>query len=72
MLLAGFTKDIGAQASDLNFAVSLFYLTFVIFQPISSAIGRRVGAKHWIPFIMVCWGFITFSHAWIHGRGEHP
>ena len=49
----GFTTDIGVAASDLNLAVSLFFITFVLFQPISSAIGRRVGAKHWIPFIMV-------------------
>ena len=51
---AGFTTDIGVAASDLNLAVSLFSITFVIFQPISAAIGRRVGAKHWIPFTMVC------------------
>ena len=54
IFLIGFTKDIGAKSSDLNQAVSLFFVTFVIFQPISSGIGRRVGAKNWIPFIMVC------------------
>jgi MFS family permease len=51
--VAGFTTDIGVASADLNLAVSLFFITFVIFQPISSAVGRRVGAKHWIPFIMV-------------------
>ena len=49
----GFTTDIGAKASDLNLAVSLFFITFVLFQPLSSAVGRRIGAKHWIPIIMV-------------------
>jgi MFS family permease len=34
--------------------VSLFFITFVLFQPISAAVGRRFGAKHWIPIIMVC------------------
>jgi MFS family permease len=52
--ISGFTNDIGAQPNDLNLAVSLFFITFVLFQPISSAVGRRVGAKHWIPVIMVC------------------
>jgi MFS family permease len=51
--MTGFTTDIGAASADLNLAVSLFFITFVIFQPISSAVGRRVGAKNWIPFIMV-------------------
>ncbi|KAH8815978.1 major facilitator superfamily domain-containing protein [Xylogone sp. PMI_703] len=66
----GFTNDIGTAASDLNLAVSLFFITFVIFQPISAAIGRRVGAKNWIPFIMLSWGAITISHAFIHGRAQ--
>lgn len=49
----GFTHDIGAKADDLNLAVSLFFITFVVFQPFSSAVGRWVGPKWWIPFIMV-------------------
>jgi len=68
----GFTNDIGAKASDLNLAVSLFFITFVLFQPISSAVGRRIGAKHWIPVIMLGWGVLTICHAFIHGRGELP
>ncbi|KAE9382118.1 MFS general substrate transporter [Stipitochalara longipes BDJ] len=66
----GFTNDIGAQPNDLNLAVSLFFITFVLFQPISSAVGRRVGAKHWIPVIMLCWGVLTICHAFIHGRAQ--
>lgn len=49
----GFTADIGAQPEDLNTAVSLFFVTFVIFQPLSAAVGRWVGARHWIPILMV-------------------
>ncbi len=45
--------DIGALPSDLNYATSLFFITFVIFQPISAALGRYIGPKHWIPFLMV-------------------
>jgi len=50
---AGFTKDIGAQPDDLNLAVSLFFITFVLFQPLSAAVGRWLGANKWIPIIMV-------------------
>ena len=49
----GFTKDIGAQPDDLNLAVSLFFITFVLFQPPSAAIGRWIGANNWVPLIMV-------------------
>ena len=51
--LLGFMHDIGAEPADLNYATSLFFITFVIFQPISAAVGRWVGPKHWIPFMMV-------------------
>ncbi len=50
---AGFTSDIGASPDDLNFAVSLFFVTFVVLQIPSAAIGRLVGAKHWITIMMV-------------------
>jgi hypothetical protein len=49
----GFAQDIGTTHNDVNNAVSLFYVTFVIFQPISSACGRLVGPTYWMPFLMV-------------------
>lgn len=52
-LFPGFAKDIGATDNDVNDAVSLFFITFVIFQPISAAAGRLVGPKYWMPFLMV-------------------
>lgn len=52
-LLLGFTTDIGAEPDDLNEAVSLFFVTFVVLQPVSAAAGRYIGARHWIPFLMV-------------------
>jgi MFS family permease len=50
----GFTHDIGVAPDDFNLAVSLFFLTFVLFQPFSAAMGRYFGPKHWIPVMMVC------------------
>lgn len=57
----GFTDDIGCQPGDFNLAVSLFYLTFVLFQPISAGVGGWVGPKRWIPFIMVSCLLIMIS-----------
>ncbi|KAI5468164.1 major facilitator superfamily domain-containing protein [Mariannaea sp. PMI_226] len=65
----GFTKDIGAQPEDLNFAVSLFFITFVLFQPPSAAMGRWVGPNIWIPFLAFSWGALTIGQAFIKGRG---
>lgn len=65
-----FAKDIGATRNDVNNAVSLFFVTFVIFQPISAACGRMVGPKYWMPFIMFGWGILTFCNAFVHGQGQ--
>ncbi|XP_014562637.1 hypothetical protein COCVIDRAFT_32654 [Bipolaris victoriae FI3] len=64
----GFTTDIGATPDDLNLAVSLFFITFVLLQPPSAAMGRWLGAKHWITIIMIGWGVFTVAHAFIRGR----
>ncbi|KAF7548275.1 hypothetical protein G7Z17_g7170 [Cylindrodendrum hubeiense] len=65
----GFTSDIGAQPDDLNEAVSLFFVTFVVLQPVSAAVGRCIGARHWIPIMMFSWGLVTIGQAYIKGRG---
>ncbi|KAK0617691.1 major facilitator superfamily transporter [Immersiella caudata] len=66
----GFTNDIGCQPDEFNLAVSLFYLTFVLFQPISAGVGGWVGPNHWMPFMMFAWGAVTFAQAFIWGRGS--
>lgn len=49
----GFSRDIGASPDDLNLAISLFSVTFVLLQPPSAAVGRWLGAKNWITLMMV-------------------
>ncbi|KAJ5973202.1 hypothetical protein N7481_010412 [Penicillium waksmanii] len=66
----GFSTDIGVTDNDVNDAVSLFFVTFVVFQPLSAACGRIFGAKYWIPSLMLIWGALTVGHAFIHGRGQ--
>jgi hypothetical protein len=42
----------------------------IIFQPISSALGKAVGVKYWMPFLMVSWGLFTLAHAYVKSEGE--
>ncbi|OAK94139.1 major facilitator superfamily transporter [Phaeosphaeriaceae sp. SRC1lsM3a] len=64
----GFSRDIGASPDDLNLAISLFSVTFVLLQPPSAAVGRWLGAKNWITLMMIGWGACTIIHAFIRGR----
>ncbi|KAK4677560.1 hypothetical protein QC764_404300 [Podospora pseudoanserina] len=64
----GFTHDIGALPDDLNLAVSLFFVTFVLFQMPSAAVGQWLGPSTWLPIMMLCWGLITTIQAFIWGK----
>ncbi|KAK4245125.1 putative major facilitator superfamily transporter [Corynascus novoguineensis] len=64
----GFTDDVGALPEDLNLAVSLFFVAFVFFQPLSGAVGWWLGPRNWMPIMMVSWGVVTIAHAFIWGR----
>ncbi|KAK3315746.1 major facilitator superfamily domain-containing protein [Apodospora peruviana] len=64
----GFMRDIGLEPDDLNNAVQLFFVTFVLLQPFSVAVGKWIGPKQWIPFIMFAWGVLTLTQAFIKGR----
>lgn len=64
----GFTHDIGALPDDLNLAVSLLFVTFVLFQVPSAAVGQWLGPSTWLPIMMLCWGLITTIQAFIWGK----
>ncbi|KAH6639156.1 major facilitator superfamily transporter [Boeremia exigua] len=66
----GFSTDIGATPDDLNLAVSLFFVTFVLLQPLSAGVGRWLGAKHWITMMMLGWGTFTVAHAFTRGKAS--
>ena len=48
--------------------MSLFFVTFVTLQPFSAAMGRILGAKNWIPIIMMGWGSCTIAQAWTNNK----
>ena len=67
---AGFTKDTGLAASDLNFALAFFFAFFVALQPVGAALGRRYGMARWVPGCMSLWGLCTILHIWVRKRWE--
>ena len=58
---AGLTmgQDIGLTATEFGLASSLFYIAYVTCGVPSNMILARVGAKFWIGFIMILWGFAS-------------
>ncbi|KAM0790505.1 hypothetical protein ACM66B_003378 [Microbotryomycetes sp. NB124-2] len=64
-----YTEDVGMPKTAVNNAVTLFYITFIIFQPFSAAVGKKLGVRVWIPILMTCWGSLTIAHAWTRNEG---
>ncbi|KAI4727242.1 hypothetical protein E4T49_05018 [Aureobasidium sp. EXF-10728] len=62
---AGFTKDLHLPKDAVNTAVSLFYITYLPFIPLASALGRRFGPHRFMGATLVCWGIITIGHAFV-------
>ncbi|KAI5477464.1 MFS general substrate transporter [Pseudohyphozyma bogoriensis] len=58
-----FAKDANLGPNDVSNAVSLLSVTFVILQPFSVSVGRRVGPRNWLPVMMFCWAACTMAHA---------
>jgi MFS family permease len=66
----GFTKDLKMPATAINTATSLFFATFVPLQPVSVAIGKRLGQSYWLGFIGLGWGILTLCHAFIKTEAQ--
>ncbi|KAI7172527.1 MFS general substrate transporter [Hortaea werneckii] len=67
---AGFTRDAGLSAGDLNFSMAFFFAFFVALQPIGAALGRKYGMARWVPACMSLWGMCTVLHIWVNKRWQ--
>ena len=58
-------KDIGLSASAFGFAGTLFYVGYVLFEVPSNLAKEKIGARIWIARIMISWGIVSASTAWV-------
>jgi MFS family permease len=67
---AGFSDDIGIPSTAVNDASSLFFATYIPFQPLAAAFGRRVGATKFMGITMILWGILTVCHAFVKSNAQ--
>ncbi|OAA64395.1 major facilitator superfamily transporter [Niveomyces insectorum RCEF 264] len=67
---SGFSADLGIPSSAVNTASSLFFATYVPFQPVAAAFGRRVGAPLFLGITLFTWGVLTISHAFVKNDAQ--
>lgn len=63
--VAGLERDLHLEGVQFNIALSAFTVSYVMVKIPSNHILRRVGAKIWLPFLVVCWGTITIFSAFM-------
>ena len=58
-------KDLGLSAQQYGLAAGLFFAGYVAFSIPSNLVLARLGARVWIPVLMVLWGLASFCNAWV-------
>jgi ACS family tartrate transporter-like MFS transporter len=58
-------KELGLTAEMFGFGAGIFFFGYFIFEVPSNLILERVGARRWIARIMISWGVISASFAFI-------
>jgi MFS transporter, ACS family, tartrate transporter len=58
-------KELGLTAEMFGFGAGIFFFGYFIFEVPSNLILERVGARRWIARIMISWGLISASFAFV-------
>ncbi|KAM0745723.1 MFS general substrate transporter [Meredithblackwellia eburnea MCA 4105] len=69
-LTGGFKTKVGLTTQMVNTGQTLFTLGIVLFELPSNVVAKRVGANRWIPLLMLCWGAVTISQAFLKNHKE--
>lgn len=62
--------DLGLTPAIYGFAAGIFFLGYVIFEIPSNLVLVRVGARRWIPRIIITWGAIVIAMAWVNSAAS--
>jgi MFS family permease len=58
-------KELGLTAEMFGFGVGIFFFGYSLFEVPSNLILERIGARRWIARIMISWGVISASFAFV-------
>jgi len=64
------SADLGFSDRVYGLGVSMFYVTYVLFEIPGAIIVERWSARKWIARIMISWGIITILTGFVHTAGQ--
>ncbi|KAJ1900643.1 hypothetical protein LPJ66_001335 [Kickxella alabastrina] len=68
--ISGLEADLNLRATDYSIATSLFYPTYLLFQPLSNWCLKRFGACKWLPTLTLLWGGVITAQAFASNRTQ--
>ncbi|KAH7381089.1 putative MFS transporter [Cadophora sp. MPI-SDFR-AT-0126] len=64
--LAGFEKDLDLKHYDYNIVLSVFYISYIIFEIPSNMACKLIGPGWYIPLITLVFGIVSIGTAFVH------
>lgn len=68
--LAGFEKDLGLKGYDYNALLSIFYISYIVFEIPSNIVCKLVGPGWYIPAISLGFGVCSICTAFVHNFSQ--
>lgn len=68
--LAGFEKDLGLRGYDYNTVLSVFYISYIIFEIPSNIVCKLLGPGWFIPAISLGFGLCSIGTAFVNNRAQ--
>ncbi|KAF9916486.1 hypothetical protein BX616_003627 [Lobosporangium transversale] len=61
--VAGLEDDVALTPSEYNWALSIFFIGYVLFEIPSNILLKKMGPRKWITIVMIAWGTIMMAMA---------
>jgi ACS family tartrate transporter-like MFS transporter len=64
-------RDLGISESAYGFAAGVFFLSYCLFEVPANLVLARMGARRWLAILMVIWGIVSMSTAFVHTEASY-
>ncbi|KAI0399965.1 DNA-repair protein rad2 [Xylaria palmicola] len=68
--LYGLEEDLGLTGNQFQIAVSILFVTYIIFEIPSNLLLKPIGPQRWLAFIVVVWGGLATATGFVHNFGS--
>jgi MFS transporter, ACS family, tartrate transporter len=63
--------DLGISESAYGFAAGVFFLSYCLFEVPANLVLTRLGARRWLAILMIVWGFVSMTTAFVHSESAY-